>query len=166
MKRLVILIAACSLFALTARPADGNDTEEVHIAFEDMTMRGDIYQFSDTLKHHGFQLDKRLRDVDAWLFHGTIAGTTCYFQVTYTPITRTVYRIMAQPKHVNINAYVDSLSARYGEIYDSKPGSYQWMTPGGAVMLMTPDGMDPTLVIIDAPGFLLFKEERDAHKNR
>ena len=146
--------------ASEATPAD------VHIAFEDMTLQGDIYQFADTLKHHGFHLDKRMRDVDSFLFHGTIAGTSCYFQVSYTPTSRTVYRIMAQPKHVNINAYVDSLSVRYGELFDSKPGSYQWMTPGGAVLLMTPDGMDPTLVIIDAQGYATFKEERDAPKIR
>ena len=118
------------------------------------------------LQIHGFTLDKRLRDVDAFLFHGTILCTTCYFQVSCTPTSRTVYRIMAQPKHININAYVDSITARYGSIFDSKPGSYQWMSPAEAVMLITPDGVDPTLVIIDAQGYALFKEERDAYKLR
>ena len=162
MKHLIALLLPIFMAAATAP----EQQEEVHITMEDVTIQGDIYQFSDTLKHHGFHLDKRLRDFDAFLFHGTIAGTTCYFQVCYTPITRTVYRIMAQPRHVDINAYVDSLTVRYGELYDSKPGSYQWMTPGGAVMLMTPNGMDPTLVIIDAVGYATFKEERDAPKLR
>lgn len=169
MKHIITAMAATAIAATVAaapRVLADDAQDEQHVMLEDVTVRGDIYQFADTLKSHGFHLDKRLRDVDSFLFHGTIAGTTCYFQVSYTPTSRTVYRIMAQPKNVSINAYVDSLSVRYGPVFDSKPGSYQWMTPGGAVMLMTPDGMDPTLVIIDAQGYATFKEERDAPKIR
>lgn len=154
------IVAALSL------PLRAADDEAPHILLEGYALRGDIYQFSDTLRRHGFHLEKRLRDVDAFLFRGTIAGTSCYFQVSYTPTSRTVYRIMAQPRNISINDYVDSLSTRYGEVFDSKPGSYQWMLPSGAVMLMTPDGGDPTLVIVDAQGYATFKEERDAPKIR
>ncbi len=150
----------------TRYSATADSTAESHMLLEGIAMKGDIYEFSDTLRSHGFKLEKRLRDVDAFLFKGTIAGCTCYFQVSYTPTSRTVYRIMAQPKNINIADYVATLTDIYGPLFDSKPGSYQWMTEGGAVMLMTPDGMDPTLVLIDAKGYATYKEERDAPKIR
>ncbi len=135
------------------------DSLTEHITVEGVELRGDIYEFSDVLRSHGFKLEKRLRDVDSFLFKGTIAGNSCYFQVSYTPLSRTVYRIMAQPRHVQENDYVDSLCVRYGDVFDSKPGSYQWMLPNGAVMLITPDNGEPTLVIIDGAGYAVYKDE-------
>ena len=40
------------------------------------------------------------------------------------------------------------------------------MLPNGAVMLFTPDGYDPTLVVMDAEGVAAFKEENDRPRMR
>lgn len=140
----------------TAKPA----TE--HILFEGVEVKGDIYTFYRELEHHGFKLIKRLADTEQYAMRGKIAGNTCDFLISYSHETRTVYRIMARPKRVNIPAYLDSLKVRYGEPYDFEDETYKWMTPNGMVMFKTPDDYDPTLLILDALGVKAYKEEEDS----
>ena len=159
MKRLLLVVALMTT-ALGMKAQEAKDSV-AHILLEGIEVKGDIYQFSEAMKGHGYKLEKRVGDSNFYVFKGMVAGTSCYLQVDYSKSTRTVYRIMAQPKHVAITDYVDSLKVRYGEVFDTTPRGYQWQLPTGAVMLMTPDGADPTLVIVDAEGFVTFKDERD-----
>ncbi len=137
-----------------------------HILFEGLEVKGDIYEFSAAIQKRGFTLSKRLGNENAYIFKGTVCGQSCYVQASYTKHTRTVYRIMAQPKHVDLNSYLDSLRVRYGEVYDETERGYQWMLPGGAVMFFTPEGYDPTLVVMDAIGVAAYKEENDRPRMR
>lgn len=130
-----------------------------HMLFEGLEMKGDIYEFSDSLRHRGYKLEKRMGNQQYFLFHGMIAGRSCYFQVSYTKKTRTVWRIIAQVSHAETVSFVDSVSVRYGEVYDSNERGYQWMQPSGSAMFMIPEQGDPSLIIVDADGYLLYREE-------
>ncbi len=176
MKRLFFAaLFACCTLCLTAQ-STATDTLAVdsmptalltpHILFEGVELKGDIYDFSAAMQKRGFSLSKRLGNDNAYIFQGTVCGHTCYTQVSYTRHSRTVYKIMVQPKHVDLNVYLDSICARYGQVYDQTERGYQWMLPNGAVMLFTPDGYDPTLVVMDAEGVAAFKEENDRPRMR
>ena len=136
------------------------DTAAVaHVLFEGIEVKGDIYEFSAVMQKHGFTLEKRLGNELSYIFKGAVCGHNSYIQVSYTKRTRTVYRVMVQPKHVSLNDYLDSLQVRYGEISDETERGYQWILPTGAAMLFTRDGYDPTLVVMDAQGVEAYKEE-------
>ena len=137
-----------------------------HILFEGIEVKGDIYEFSKTLQKRGFTLSKRLGNENAFIFKGTVCGNSCYVQVSYTKHSRTVYRLMAQPKHIDQNVYLDSLCARYGEVFDETERGYQWMLPNGAVMFFTPAGYDSTLIVMDAIGVAAYKEENERPRMR
>lgn len=132
-----------------------------HILFEGVEVKGDIYSFYKILEKRKCKLTSRLRDANQYAMRGFVAGNECDFLISYTRNTRTVYRIMVRPKHVSVPAYLDSLKVRYGEPYDFEDETYKWMLPTGMVMFKTPDGYDPTLVIIDAIGFKAYKEEEN-----
>lgn len=133
-----------------------------HILFEGVPVQGDIYEFYKVLERRGFKLLKRISGSDQYAMKGTVAGNTCEMLISYSHQTRTVYRIMARPKHVNTVAYLDSLKVRYGEPYDVDGDTYKWMLPNGMVMFKAPDSYDPTLVVLDALGVKAYREEEDA----
>ncbi len=137
-----------------------------HILFEGLEVKGDIYDFSAAIQKRGFTLSKRLGNENAYIFKGTVCGQSCYVQASYTKHSRTVYRLMVQPKHVDLNSYLDSLRVRYGQVFDETERGYQWMLPNGAVMFFTPEGYDPTLVVMDAIGVAAYKEEDDRPRMR
>ena len=137
-----------------------------HILFEGIEVKGDIYTFYRELQKHGFKLIKRMADTEQYAMNGKIAGAACDFLISYSHESRTVYRIMARPKRVNIPAYLDSLKVRYGEPYDYEDETYKWMLPNGMVMFKAPDAYDPTLVILDALGVKAYKEEEDSSHAR
>ena len=152
-----------------AQPAVADTTEQAfteHILFEGIEVKGDIYTFQHELEHHGFKLIKRMADAEQFAMRGTIAGCTCDFVISYSHETRTVYRIMARPKRVNIPAYLDSLKVRYGEPYDYEDETYKWLLPNGMVMFKTPASYDPTLLLLDALGVKAYKEEEDSARVR
>ncbi len=161
MKALVI-----SLLMMLPLCAQTDSTAVTHITFEGVEVKGDIYEFSDILQKRGFVLKKRLGNEQQFIFQGAVCGHNSYVQVSYTKHSRTVYRIMVQPKHVSPNDYLDSLQVRYGNIFDETERGYQWMLPTGAVMFFTPDGYDPTLVIMDAEGVATFKDENERPRMR
>ena len=137
-----------------------------HILFEGIEVKGDIYEFAAVMQKNRFTLSKRLGNEYAYIFKGTVCGQSCYVQASYSKHSRTVYRIMVQPKNVDLNAYLDSLRVRYGEPYDETERGYEWMLTNGAVMFFTPEGYDPTLVIMDAIGVAAFKEENERPRMR
>lgn len=177
MKRPFFFLLVCGFcLALSAQEA-ANDavaadstankaTATEHIIFEGIEVKGDIYEFAATMQKRGFQLSKRVGNENMYIFKGTVCGQSCYVQASYTKHTRTVYRLMVQPKHVDINVYLDSLQARYGQYTDETERGYQWMLPGGAVMFITPEGYDPTLVVMDAIGVAAYKDENDRPRMR
>lgn len=142
----------------TAQQEQQADTPK-HIMFEGLELKGDIYDFAEALQHRGYKLEKRMGNQQYFLFKGMVAGRSCYFQVSYTKKSRTVWRIVAQISHSENVSFVDSVSTRYGEVFDSNERGYQWMQPTGSVMFMTPQQGDPSLIIVDAEGYLTYKEE-------
>ncbi len=163
---LTSLLLLLSAATLNAQSDSAAITKPTHILFEGLEVKGDIYEFSEVLQKHGFVLKKRLGNESQFIFQGTVCGHSSYVQVSYTKHTRTVYRIMVQPKHVSQNDYLDSLQVRYGEVFDETERGYQWMLPTGAVMFFTPDGYDPTLVVMDAEGVAAFKDENERPRMR
>ena len=175
MKKTLFAIAmACFAWSLQAQEpttTTAPDTTSApafteHILFEGIEVKGDIYDFSAVMQKRGFTLAKRVGNESMYIFKGTVCGQPCYLQASYTKHTRTVYRILVQPKHVDLNVYLDSLRARYGETYDETERGYQWQLPNGGVMFITPEGYDPTLVVMDALGVAAYKEENDRPRMR
>ncbi len=169
-KHLLLLLLLCPLSLCAQEPtAAAADTAVAlppaattpHIQFEGIELKGDIYEFSKVLTKRRFKLVRRLSDTQQYAMHGNVAGNACDFLISYTQNTRTVYRIMARPKRVNVNAYLDSLKVRYGEPAVFEDETYKWMLPNGVVYFKTPENYDPTLVIIDAAGFAALKDETD-----
>ena len=156
-----LLLSLLMFLSVTPMSAQKDTTAVAHILFEGVEVKGDIYDFSDALQKRGFVLKKRIGNEQQFIFQGSVCGHSSYVQVSYTKHSRTVYRVMVQPKHISQNDYLDSLQVRYGEVFDETERGYQWMLPTGAVMFFTPDGYDPTLVVMDATGVAAFKEENE-----
>ena len=149
-----------TLFTFLSIGLHAQETDQTaHIRFEGIEMKGDIYEFSKVLQSQGYKLEKRESGTRAFIFKGNICGHSTLFQVSYSRRTRTVYRIIAQPKNVALDALIDSLNVRYGQPYDTSNNRYMWQVDAGAVMLSTPEGYDPTLVIMDGAGVAAFKDE-------
>lgn len=157
---LIMLFVSAAVVAQT--PAE----EEVqapatpkHVLFEGVEMKGDIFEFSNALQKAGFDLKKRDANDRSYVFSGNVLGTPTVFKVNFTRETRTVYRIMAQLKNVPLDEILKELNSRYGEPYNVTERGYQWQQEFGAIMLGTPEGYDPTLVVMDAEGVGRYKEE-------
>jgi hypothetical protein len=162
MKRILSLIVALlPLFAWAQNDRQITEDEDPpqHILFEGIEVKGDIYEFSKVLQHNGYKLLSRDNNQREFVFKGTVCGLSQKFKVSFTKKTKTVYRIMLQPQNVPLEEYVSKLCERYGPTYDTISRGLQWTLPTGAVMLATPDGYDPTLVIMDAQGVERFKDE-------
>lgn len=162
MKRIISLLLAL-LPLLTWAQTDGqvSDTEAQpqHILFEGIEVKGDIYEFSKVLQHNGYKMISRDNNIREYVFKGTVCGISQKFKVSFSKKSKTVYRIMLQPQNVPLDEYVEKLCERYGNEYDTISRGLQWTLPTGAVMLATPEGYDPTLVIMDAAGVERFKDE-------
>lgn len=164
MKRLLFLLmllgAPVVLSAQEATPQDSvQQALPEHILFEGVEMKGDIYDFSKALQKRGFKLEERDGNSRNYIFRGDVCGRPTQFMVSFTRKTKTVYRIMAQLKNAPITDILAALNAAYGEPFDINNRGYQWQVPGGGVMLGTPEGYDPTLVVMDAAGVAAYKEE-------
>ncbi|MCR5820657.1 MAG: hypothetical protein K6F94_06920 [Bacteroidaceae bacterium] len=174
MKRFMILCTLCLVagaavslapfVSVKASPAAVSQTvdEEIvgHIKFIGVEVKGDIYEFSKALKKNGAKITKRMGDSDQYAMRGTVYGAAnCDFLVSYTPNSRTVYRVMARPKHINVINYLHLLELTYGSYADYADETYKWVLPNGMVMFKVPDGYDPTLLIIDAAGFTAYQDE-------
>ena len=130
-----------------------------HILFEGIEVKGDIYEFSKVLEHNGYKQVSRDLNMREFVFKGTVCGISQKFKVSFTKKSKTVYRIMLQPQNVPVDEYIAKLCERYGKEYDTITRGLQWTLPTGAVLLATPDGYDPTLVIMDAQGVEKYKDE-------
>lgn len=170
---LSILFLMLPAVAITAQEATSatlvstdSTTAAAHILFEGVEVKGDISDFTKVLQRRSFTLKKRLGNELKYLFQGTVCGHSCYLEVSYTKRSRTVYRVLVQPKHVSENDYLDSLKVRYGNDFEETERGYQWMLPTGAVMFFTPVGYDPTLVVMDGVGVAAYKDEENQIRMR
>lgn len=158
------LLLAVSQLLSAQQPASADSVLETsapaHILFEGVEVKGDIYDFAKALEDRGFQLKTRKGDSNYYIFKGSVCGNNCYFKVMYSKKTHTVASIVVEPKSVNINYFVDSLSVRYGACSGFDGEKYVWNLPNGGVMFRTPEGYDPILVVMDAEGAVRNKEER------
>ncbi len=163
MRRTLLLLILCAMapcLAIAQDAASGaTAVRRQHISFEGIPVKGDIYEFADALRQAGYKLQKRDGDTRSFVFKGTVFGTTQVFRVSYTKRTRTVYRILAQPHNMPSDVLLDSLRRHYGEPADAAGDRIQWQLPTGAVMLATPDGYNPTFVIMDAVGVAAYTDE-------
>ncbi len=131
----------------------------VHLTFENIEMKGDIYDFAKVLKGQGYKVKQRDLNQLFFVFKGNVFGKPEEFKVSFSKKSKTVWRIMVQPHNFPIDALVDSLNANYGEPYESLDNSYKWMLSSGFIQLMVPDGYDPTMVFIDSSGAMAYKDE-------
>lgn len=156
---LLALFTSSVAIAQDANEASQPENALTHILFEGVEVKGDIYEFSKALQSKGYKLQRRDANARNYVFKGNVCGSSTQFQVSFTRHSKTVYRIMAQLKNIPLDVILDTLNARYGEPYDITTRGYQWQLPNGGVMLGTPDGYDPTLVVMDGLGVAAFKEE-------
>lgn len=160
MKRFFLLLLTLLPLVTWAQTDEANlDEPPQHILFEGLEMKGDIYTFAKTLQENGFRQVSRDNNQREWVFKGAVCGISQKFKVSFTKKSKTVFRIMLQPQNVPLDTYIKSLCERYGTEYETVARGLQWTLPTGAVMLATPDGYDPTLVIMDAQGVEHFKDE-------
>ena len=152
MKNFLIVLALCCFAGMTRAQ---------HIEFKNIPLNGEILDFTEKMREGGLKLQKKMTDDFYYIYKGTFVGNSAYVRVDYTPKSHTVYRIQVTPKHVDIPTYVDSLTTHYGKDYVQNPKGYQWSCEHGGVYFFTPEGKDPTLVIMDAVGIQKLKEERE-----
>ena len=148
------------LLVVQVLPAQEVSSAE-HLLFEGIEMKGDIYDFSKVLQKHGFKQKQRDLNQLFFVFKGDVLGRPEQFKVSFSKKSKTIWRIMVQPHNVPLDEIVDSLTARYGEPYEAIVTSYKWQLPSGCVLLDAHEGYDPNLVLIDAAGVSVFKDENN-----
>ena len=155
MKHLLSLLVLC----MASLGVAAQETAPEHVLFEGIELKGDIFDYSKTMQQHGYKLERRDNNQRNYVFRGNVCGVSTQFQVSFTRHSKTVYRVMAQLKNIPLDVVLDSLNTRYGEPYDVTDQRYMWQLTAGAVMLSTPEGYDPTLVVMDGIGVMTFKDE-------
>ncbi len=135
------------------------EATETHIVFAGVEVKGKVDDFTDRMRDQGFKLQKKVGDERYYIYKGTYNGHSSYVRADYTPKSRTVYKVQVTPKHVSAVDYLDSLTVKYGKDYVSDQRGYQWSFGNGGVFFVTPEGKDPILLIMDARGAQLYKEE-------
>lgn len=131
-----------------------------HITFDGVPVTGSVADFTEQMRVHGFKLQKKVTDDKYYIYKGTYNGHSSYVRADYTPKTKTVYKVQVTPQHVSTVDYVDSLAVKYGKEYASDERGYQWSSAEGGVFFVTPEGKDPILIIMDAKGAQVLKEEK------
>ncbi len=129
-----------------------------HIEFMGVPIQGNITEFTKALQPR-YRLQKKKGDEDYYIFKGPICGHDMYFRADYTRKSRTVYKVTVTPQYIDANAFLDSLTVRFGQPEDTGKG-YRWTYPVGEILLYTPEGFDPVLIYLDVQGVLALKEEK------
>lgn len=130
-----------------------------HMDFCGVELTGSIRDVSDKLRKSGFKLKQKRPDDCFYIFEGKYCGQTTYFNVNYTPKTKTVYQVRVTPRNINEEALVDSLLAKYGSECESTGEGYCWTTEAGGIFYIKKEHYDPFVVIIDGEGMTLKKQE-------
>lgn len=130
-----------------------------HMEFCGVSMEGKIADFAKALREKNFKLKEKRVDNGFYVMEGTYCAVSSTFTVSYTPRTKTVYQIRVMPRHIDEMAYVEKLTSLYGEAQETENG-LRWEMENGGVFYVKPEGMDPYVIIVDAAGFALYKEEK------
>lgn len=130
-----------------------------HIQFDGMQVTGSVLDFTEQMRVNGFKLQKKVADDRYYIYKGTYNGHSSYVRADYTPKSRTVYKVQVTPQHVSTVDYLDSLKVKYGTECTSDERGYRWSFADGGVFFVTPEGKDPVLIVMDAQGMRLYKEE-------
>ncbi len=129
-----------------------------HLDFMGFPIEGTIEDFTERIRQR-YPLKRKMGGDQYYIYQGTVCGHISYLKAEYSRKTKTVYKITVQPQHIDENAYVDSLVARYGRAEEIQ-GGYRWIKPGGEIFLYLPQGYDPVLMYFDVKGFEKYKAEK------
>ncbi len=130
-----------------------------HMDFCGVELTGSIRDVSNQMRKAGFKLKEKRPDDNFYIFEGKYCGQQTFLNVNYTPKTKTVYQVRVTPRHINEEALVDSLIAKYGAEYESTGEGYCWTNESGGIFYIKKEHYDPFVVIIDAEGMALRKQE-------
>lgn len=121
-------------------------------------IEGNITQFTKQMQPR-YKLQKRVGGENYYIYKGPVCGHEMYLKADYSRKTRTVYKVTVTPKFIDQNAFLDSLTVRYGESERTEKG-YRWAFEPGEIFLYTPEGYDPVLIYIDRQGTMVMREEK------
>ena len=130
-----------------------------HIDFCGVELTGPVRNITEKMRKAGFKLKEKRTDDYFYIFEGKYCGQNTYLNVNYTPKSKTVYQVRVTPRHINEEAFVDSLIAKYGSEYESTGEGYCWSNEQGGIFYIKKNNYDPFVVIIDAEGMELRKKE-------
>ena len=149
MKRTVLLIFFLSLLSTS---------KAQNLDFMGYPMGVSITNFTKEVRQR-YSLEKRVGGDDYYIFKGPVDGHNVYLKADYSHKSRMVYRITVTPKHIDLNAFVDSITVHHGEPEEVE-GGYKWQKPEGSVFLYTPAGYDTTLIFLDYEAAKVCLEEK------
>lgn len=147
------------LFAFLPIVSQAQEAEPTkHLDFLGISIEGEIDDFTQRMQPR-FRLKKRVPRENYNIYEGTVFGHTTLVQANYTRKSRSVYRVLVTPKHINEVAWQDSLAAHYGEPVETPQGSL-YQHPSGIILYYSPQGYDSALIYLDNQGNAIFKEEK------
>ena len=149
MKRTALLVFVLSLLSVA---------KAQHLDFMGYPMGVCITDFAKNVRQR-YSLERRVGGDDYYIFKGPIYGHNLFFKADYSHKSRTVYRVTVTPQHIDLNAFVDSITVHHGTAEEVK-GGYKWQKPEGSIFLYTPEGYDPTLIFLDAEAAKTCLEEK------
>jgi len=127
--------------------------------FMGIPIQGDINTFTDSMKPR-YKLSKRVPDQQMFIYKGSVYGYNVYLQASYSRKSRTVYKVVVQPKNINEDAWLDSLVTHHGDYTPTEYGPL-WDKPEGKILLYKLEGYDPVLMYMDKEGLTKFTEEKE-----
>ncbi len=155
MKRLTALLALlCAITAVRAQ----EDTIPQHLNFFGVPIEGNITNFTASMQPR-YKLQKKKGDEGYYIYRGPVCGHEMYLKAEYSRKSRTVYKVTVTPQFIDQNAFLDSLTVRYGEPEATDKG-YRWLSAAGEILLYTPQGYDPVLIYLDREGVASYREEQ------
>lgn len=159
----IALLSLCSM-QTSAQETTQKATQETttdapkHLDFFGVSIEGNIDDFSKKMQPR-FTLKKKNGGEQNFIFEGPIFGHNVYLQAYYTRKSRTPYRVVVSPKHLDLLAWQDSLVSKYGDPQATEQGLL-WQRPEGIILYYTPEGYDTALIYLDNLGNAVFREEK------
>ncbi len=157
MKKLLCLcLFACLSVSINAQVATKEKSS--HLSFLGIPIEGSIDDFSAKMQPR-FTLKKKVGAENHFIFEGAMYGHNMLLQVYYTKKTRTTYRVVVSPKHINMEEFQDSLKHDFGTPNVTEQGLL-WQKDEGIILHYTPEGYDTALIFLDAQGNQVFTKEK------
>lgn len=152
------LLAGLPMAMKAQENVTNQSSPSAHLKFRGIPIAGTIDDFSEKMQPR-FTLKKKRGAENHFIFEGPIYGYNMLLQVYYTDKTRTAYRVVVSPKHMDIETLKDSLKHDFGEPEVTAQGSL-WKTDEGIILHYTPEGYDTALIFLDAQGNQAYSEEK------